>query len=109
MDVGFRDDLVPVDQRGHHRAAIEIAVPGLLMLPCTQGEVAAVPFEAFLGKTEPHLLRAKRHVVVIEHQHCFVFPLSRLDRREVPCSEQNQREVSMRRQLRPVRSMFGAA
>jgi hypothetical protein len=69
-DVRFRNDLVAVEERGHYCAAVELAIPGLLMLPRAQDEMAALPFESFLRETDPHLLRAERHVIVIEHQHC---------------------------------------
>ena len=69
-DVRFRDDLLAIDEGRHHGAAVEFEVPGLLVLRRAQHEVAAFPIELLLGEAHPHLLRAERHVVVIERQHC---------------------------------------
>src|ERR1700716_1521642 len=71
-DVRFRDDLLAIDEGRHHGAAVEFEVPGLLVLRRAQHEVAAFPIELFLGEAQPHLLRAERHVVVIERQHRFL-------------------------------------
>ena len=43
-DVRFRHHLVAVDQRRHHRAAVELEIPGLLVLAVAQHEVAVLPW-----------------------------------------------------------------
>src|SRR5262249_32887029 len=52
---------------------IELAIPRLLVLPRAQDEMAAFPVESLLGETYPHLLGAKRHIIVVKHQHWFLF------------------------------------
>src|SRR5262245_58224529 len=59
----------------HHRTPIELAIPGLLVLPRAQDQRPACPFESLLGETHPRLLGAKRHIVVVKHQHWFLFVL----------------------------------
>src|SRR5215470_1492832 len=71
-DIRFRNDSLAVDERRHYCTSIELAIPRLLVLPCAQDEMAAFPVEALLGKTHPYLLGAKRHIVVVKHQHWFL-------------------------------------
>ena len=73
-DVGFRNDHVAGNERGHDRTRIELDVPVLLVLPRAQIEMLALPREALFGETEAYLLRAARHVVVVERQHLCVTP-----------------------------------
>ena len=68
-DVGFRHDIVAVDQGRHHGAAIELEVPRLLVLARAQYEMAILPRKPLFGEADPHLLRAERHVVVIQSKH----------------------------------------
>jgi hypothetical protein len=67
--VRFRNDLVAVDQRRDDGAAVELEIPGLLVLAGAQHEVAVFPREPFLGEADAHLLGAQRHVIMIERQH----------------------------------------
>ena len=68
-DVRFRYHLIAVDQGRHHRPAVELEVPGLLVLAGAQHQVPALPFEPLLGEADPRLLRAERHVIVVEREH----------------------------------------
>src|SRR5215212_4590058 len=74
-DIRFRDDLVSINERWHDSTRIELDVPGLLMLTGAEHEVTVLPFESFFRETHAHLLGAKRHVIVVESQHCRI-PLS---------------------------------
>src|SRR5262249_5604547 len=68
-DIRFRNDPLAVDKRRYHRAAIELTVPGLLVLSSTQHEMSAFPFQALLGKPLSLFLGTERLALLKAHKH----------------------------------------
>ena len=70
-DGRFQDRLIFIKERRDNRAGVELAIPLVLMLAAAQAHWPAGPGESLFSKTQPHLLRAARHAVVIENESGF--------------------------------------